>query len=403
VRQQRYLPLGSTADASQTWGVPLAVRYRDGDTVREEKAILSGARSRFDLEQAQSCPVWVMPNAHGNGYYRFSLTPQLQDQLSGAFAELDEREQRMYADSVTAAYGAGQLTPEQLLKALPQFTTAKVRQTVTAGMDSIGWMEEYLLRDEAQRSAFRAQAAALYRPRLDALGLAPRDGEDEDQRLLRNSLVNAFAFDFKDQKTREYLKSQGDKVLGLGGETTPGDGRLHKDAVPQELRGAAIAVAVAEGGPQAFDLAERHFRAEQDPSLRGQLLGAMSRVQAPALAERTRAFVFEEGLLRRNEIFGAVGGQVEHEALRPAVRKWIDEHFSTLEAKLSPAGAALIHLYSAGMCSSADAAELESTFAARMAKIEGGPLELKQQVEGIRLCEAQLRARQGQPLEFAQR
>ena len=403
VHQQRYLPLGSTANASQTWGVPLAVRYRDGDTVREEKAILSGAQSRFELEQAQSCPAWVMPNAHGNGYYRFSLTPALQDKLSGAFAELDEREQRMYADSVTAAYGAGQLTPSQLLQALPQFTTAKVRQTVTAGMDSIGWMEEYLLQDEAQRSAFRAQAAALYRPRLDALGLVPREGEEEDQRLLRNSLINAFAFDFKDQKTREYLKSQGDKVLGLGRDGVQGDGRLHKDAVPQELRGAAIAVAVAEGGAQAFDLAERHFRAEQDPTLRGQLLGAMGRVQDPALAERARGFVFEDGLLRRNEIFGAVGGQVEHEALRPAVREWIDEHFTTLEAKLSPAGAALIHLYSAGMCSSADAAELESKFAARMAKIEGGPLELKQQVEGIRLCEAQLRARHGQPLEFARR
>jgi len=160
---------------------------------------------------------------------------------------------------------------------------------------------------------------------------------------------------------------------------------------------------VAEGGKQAFDLAERHFRAEKDPTLRGQLLGAMGRVKEPALAERARGFVFEDGLLRRNEIFSAVGGQIEHEELRPVVRRWIDEHFTTLEAKLSPAGAALIHLYSAGMCSSAEAAELESKFGARMARIEGGPLELKQQVEGIKLCEAQLQARQGQPLEFARR
>ena len=45
----------------------------------------------------------------------------------------------------------------------------------------------------------------------------------------------------------------------------------------------------------------------------------------------------------------------------------------------------------------------DAAFAARMAKIEGGPLALTQQVEGIRLCEAQLRARRGQPLEFARR
>ena len=403
VRQQRYLPLGSTASANQTWGVPLAVRYGDGGTVREEKGIVTGAQTRFELKQAQGCPAWVMPNAHGNGYYRFALAPEQQQKLSAAFARLDEREQRVYADSIVAAYGAGELTPSQLLQALPQFTTAKVRQTVTAGMGSLDWMEEYLLADEAQRAGFRASAAALYRPRLDALGMLPRDGEEEDQRLLRNSLINAFAFDFKDKAVRDYLDAEGRKVLGLGGDGMPDDGMLHKDAIPQEIRGEAIAVAVAEGGKPAFDLAEKHFRAEKDPTLRRELLGAMGGVEDPALAERARGFVFEEGLLRRNEIFSAVGGQLEHEELRPVVRKWVDAHFTELEAKLAPAGAALVNLYSAGMCSSADAAELESKFSARMAKIEGGPLELKQEVERIRLCAAQLDARRGQPLEFASR
>ena len=94
-----------------------------------------------------------MPNAHGTGYYRFALAPKLQQALSGAFAQLDEREQRVYADSVTAAYGAGQLTPSQLLAALPQFASANVRQTVTAGMDSTDWMAEHLLDNDAQRAA----------------------------------------------------------------------------------------------------------------------------------------------------------------------------------------------------------------------------------------------------------
>ncbi len=398
VQQQRYLPLGSTASARQTWGVPLSVRYSDGGTVREEKRLVSGAQARFELGQAQGCPDWVMPNAHGNGYYRFSLAPELQRKLSAAFAQLDEREQRVYADSVVAAYDAGELTPSQLLQALPQFTTAKVRQTVTAGMGQLEWMEEYLLQDEAQRAGFRASAAALYRPRLDALGMLPREGEEDDQRLLRNSLIDAFAFRFEDPKVRHYLQAEGAKVLGLGG-----DGKLRRDAIPEEIRGEAIAVAVAEGGTPAFDLAEKHFRAEKDPTLRRELLGAMGSVKDPALAERARGFVFEEGLLRRNEIFSAVGGQLEHEELRPAVRKWVDEHFTELEAKLAPAGAALVNLYSAGMCSSADAAELQAKFAERMARIEGGPLELKQEVERIRLCEAQLQARRGKPLEFAKR
>ncbi len=398
LKQERYLPLGSSAQAAQTWGIPMTVRYADGGTVREQKAIFTGAQSRLELKEASACPTWVMPNAHGNGYYRFALAPELQASLDKAFAQLDEREQRVYVDSVVSSYGAGRLTPSQLLAALPQFAGGKVRQTVIAGSGSLEWMQEYLLQDEAARAAFRRDAAALYRPRLDALGLSPRDGEADDARLLRNSLIELMAFDFEDDAVRKALDAQGRKVLGLDG-----DGALASDAIPQEARGPALAVAVQQGGKPAFDAAEKHLRTARDPTLRNQLIAALGGVDDPALAERARALVFEEGLLRRNEIFGAVGGQLDEPALRPAVRVWIDRHFTELEAKLAPAGAALVNLYSAGMCSEAEAADLQSKFGGRMAKIEGGPLELKQQVEGVRLCDAQRKARAGQPLQFARR
>ena len=58
--------------------------------------------------------------------------------------------------------------------------------------------------------------------------------------------------------------------------------------------------------------------------------------------------MFEKGLLRRNEIFPIVGGQTRDEKTRPALRQWVDSHFSELEARLAPAGAALVGLYSAG-------------------------------------------------------
>jgi alanyl aminopeptidase len=396
LRQQRYLPIGSSASADQTWGVPLSVRYADGGQVREEKGLVTGAQSRFELKQAQSCPAWVMPNAHGTGYYRFALTPKWQQSLSGAFAKLDEREQRVYADSVTSAYGAGALTPSQLLAALPQFAGAQVRQTATAGMYSLDWMQEYLIDDEQQRGEFLASAAEIYRPRLQQLGYALKDGESDDDRLLRGSLIGFFANTLKDGAVRAEMNKGGRSVLGLGG-----DGKLNADAVPKDLRGTALAVAVQEGGGNAFDAAEKHFRASQDAVLRGQLLAAMGSAADPELAARARALVFEPGLLRRNEIFSVVGGQTDEPALRPGLRQWLDSHFSELEAKLAPAGASLVGLYAAGMCSAAEAAEVESKFAERMKTIEGGPLQLKQTGEGIRLCAAARQARAGQPLQFA--
>jgi alanyl aminopeptidase len=395
VTQQRYLPLGSSASANMTWGIPLSVRYSDNGTVREEKGIVTGASSRFELKNATSCPTWVMPNAHGAGYYRFALEPKYQQSLSNAFAQLDEREQRVYADSITSAYGAGHVTPKELLAALPQFTTAQVRQTVTAGMGSIGWMDEQLLTSEADRAEFRKKAAEIYRPRLDQLGLTPKQGEPDDDRLLRASLVNFFADTLKDPQVRAEMGKQGRAVLGLGG-----DGKLHADAVPKDLRAVALEVAVQEGGAEAFDAAEKHFRASQDPTLRSQLLGAMGSTQDQKLLDRARALVFEKGLLRRNEIFPIVGGQTSDAATRPALRQWVDTHFTELEARLAPAGAALVQLYAAGMCSDTEAKDVESRFTDRMKSIEGGPLELKQTVEAVRLCSAQKDARKGMPLAF---
>ena len=399
--QQRYLPIGSTASVDQTWGIPMTVRYADGDQVREQKALITGKQARLELTDARSCPAWVMPNAHGTGYYRFALAPALQQSLSGAFAKLDEREQRVQADSVTAAYGAGALSPSQLLAALPQFASADVRQTVTAGMYSTDWMAERLIDDEAARTRFRADVAAIYRPRLQQLGLVPKAGEVDDDALLRNSLAGFFAETLKDKAVRDELGRQGRAVLGLDVDGKPGDGKLHLDAMPQDLRGTALAVAVQEGGVAAFDAAEKQFRASQDAVLRGQLLGALGGATEPALAERARALVFEPGLLRRNEIFSVVGGQTGHDSTRPALRQWIDTHFTDLEAKLAPAGAALVGLYSADMCSAGEADALQAKFAERMKTIEGGPLELKQTVEAIHLCSAQVQARKGLPLEVA--
>lgn len=396
LQQERYLPLGSTASAAQTWGIPLTVRYDDAGTVREERGLVSGASARFELKQASACPGWVMPNAHGAGYYRFALAPQWQQSLSAAFGELDEREQRVYADSATAAYGAGTLTPSEMLAMLPQFASSDVRQTFVAGMGNIGWMEENLLATEAEREAFLAKAADIYRPRLQQLGLSAKHGESDDDRLLRASLVGNFALWFKDPAVRAEMDKAGRAVLGLDG-----DGQLHADAVERDYRGTALAVALEEGGVAAFDAAEKHFRAAKDPVVRGQLLGAMGRVDDPALAERARSLVLEPGVLRRNEIYGVVGSQLGDRRTREAARQWLDANFDALAARLAPGGASLASVYSYGMCSEADAALLEQKFGARLKDMEGGPMELKQTAEAIRLCGTARQARLGQPLEFA--
>ncbi len=398
VQQQRYLPIGSTAKAEQTWGIPMCVRYGDGGTVRRQCGLVSGKQARLELTEATSCPTWVMPNAHGAGYYRFALTPTLQQSLSGAFASLDEREQRVYADSITAAYNAGELTPTQLVAALPQFASAPVRQTATAGTREIGWMDEHLFANDAARAEFRGRVATIYRPRLQQLGMDFNTDDKDDTRLLRAQMIRFFTNTLRDDTVRSALRTQGRAVLGLGS-----DKALKLDAAPRDIRDLALEVAVQDGGVEAFDLAERHLRATQDAELRGQLLGALGSARDPALAARARALVMEPGLLRRNEIADVLEPQTDDAATRTAMRAWLDTNFSDLEARLAPAGARLLSAYASGMCSAADAKDLEAKFATRMTSVEGGPRALKQAVESTNLCAAQVAARKAQPPMLATR
>lgn len=337
-----------------------------------------------------------MPNGRGAGYFRFTLAGRWQQALSGGFDQLDEREQRVYADSITSAYDAGLLSSAQLVSALPRFAAAQTRQTVTAAFGQLDWIKEHLLPQDGPRAAFLAAIAAIYRPRLQQLGETVRAGESDDARLLRTSLLSFFAEVLEDAAVRGNLDQLGRKVLGMDG-----GGKLRADAVPEDLRGLALSVAVEQGGKAAFDLAEKHLRATQDAQLRGQLLSGMGSARTPELAQRARALVLVDGLLRRNEIFRLLGPQTAHRALRPQLRAWLESNFEYLEAKLAPSAAQIVGFYAAGMCSAAEAAELQSRFAERMKNIEGGPLELKQLAESIGLCAAAKSHRSADSLQVA--
>lgn len=394
VKQQRYLPIGSTAKAGQTWTIPLDVRYEVGGKVVEEKGIVTGAESRFELKQAQGCPTWVMPNGQGVGYYRFALTPRWQQSLSNAFTKLDEREQRVYADAITAAFDAGVLTPTQLLAALPQLVRSQTRQTVVAGTNDVRWIDEHLLND-SQRAAFRASVAKVYRPRLERLGLSSKANDSDDDRLLRTALTSFLADALEDKAIRDQMVKAGREVLGLDS-----GGKLNADAVSTDLRATALAMAVEDGGKAAFDAAEKHFRNSNDPILRMELLGAMASSNDAALAKRTRELISEPNLLRRNEIFAVLGGQSNEPALRKDLRAWIDANFKALDAKITPSTSGLVSLYANGMCNANDVNEIESKLAERMKSIEGGPLAVKQTEERIKLCAAAKELHAKHPLEF---
>ncbi|KRG67347.1 M1 family metallopeptidase [Pseudoxanthomonas dokdonensis] len=394
IQQSRYLPLGSAASSDQHWGLPLCVRYQANGKLHEQCDLVSQTEAVVPLRQADACPAWVMPNAHGHGYYRYTLQDKDAGKLTAAFASLDEREQRIYADSLEAGYRAGSIDSQGYLASVPLLAASQVRQTATAPMEMLVWMKEYLARSPEQKQALAAFVRDSYGPRLQSIGLDAAAGESDDTRILRRALVGLLDRTGESPELRAELEKRGRAVIGLAADGSAGSGQLDPQATPRDLRAPAIEAAARAGDASTFEVLEKHLRGSQDPSLRAELLGAMGSMQQPALAARARALILEKGLLRRNELVPLLMPQMDEAVTRPALRTWVDDNFDTLEASLAPAGARLIGLYAAGMCSDAEAADLQQRFSQRVADIEGGPRALKQAVERVGLCAA-LVAEQG--------
>ncbi len=383
LRQERYLPLGSTSTAAQRWIIPLCLRYADGDGSRRQCQLLEGAEAEFALD-AKTCPAWVMPNADAAGYYRFALAADDQPALAAAFDRLAPLEQRVWADSLVAAFRSGAADVEALMAALPALGGNATMEVSTAPLGTLGWIREYLVTEPAARAAFDARIAAVYRPRLDALGLDARAGDTPEDRWLRGSLIGLFAETLEDAALRDALAERGRRVIDADGK-----GALAPDAVDPDLRSIALQMAALRGDAATFERILGHALASTDSLLRRQLLGALGRVEDPALAARARALALDDRL-QAGEVWLPAGGQFGRDATRPAAREWLAANEAALLQRLPKTSHPRIPAVAAsGMCSAEEADMIEARYRERMADVEGGPRGLAQTVENIRLCAAQ--------------
>ncbi len=395
ITQQRYLPAGSSAPDLGLWQIPLCVRWGDAAGAQAQCGLV-GARSARLALNAASCPAWVMPNAAGAGYYRFSLAPADAARLEAHFSALDEREQRAYADSVVAAFAAGTLDASGLLRAAAQLATAPERETATAPLQRLDWLLQHAASTPQQQQALRAFVVRLYAPRLAQVGSVARAADSDNDRLLRSELLTALAGLGREPAVRSALAAQGRRALGLQAadpaSTAAGDGQLHPEAVAADQRRLALRMAVEDGDAAVFDAVLAHALASQDPVWRGDLLAAAGSAVQPERRARARALALAPDALRRNEIqlvlAGRRRGAEPDSAAGPALRDFIATNFDALVARVKPGGAGFVATYSEGLCSAAEADAVQALFAERLKPLEGGPRALAQAVERVRLCGA---------------
>jgi alanyl aminopeptidase len=393
ITQQRYLPVGSTGSTDQTWQLPVCTRYgTEGGDDNLACTLVQDSEATIELE---ACPAWLMPNAGGAGYFRFSMDQADLEKLREAgWEHLSEREKVAFADSLVGAFQNGSLPAADFYTAMQPLARSSIRPVATKPIGSLHFAVDHLVPAENQ-AAVRAYAKRLYTPAYRRLRFRPRGEEDGEQALLRASVVDALATIGEDRRVRREASRAAQRYLGYGRR---GDGEVHPEALDTNLVGVALAVAVQDGDAGFFDHVLELFENADDALLRARLLSALAHSKDPELAERARALALDERL-RLNEVTTPLRVQMGMPETRQATWDWVKNHFEELRGRLED-GAGRLPRIGGAFCSEQKAEEVETFFRQRAETLPGGPRTLANTLEEIRLCAARVETHRESTVAF---
>jgi alanyl aminopeptidase len=398
--QRRYLPIGSRAPAEGIWQIPICARYGVAGSVRESCMLLGEARGLMELEGG-ACPEWVLPNAGGIGYYRWTLPEEQLARLlrPDTLTALGVRDRIAIADSIQAGFAAGQLSFRAAVQALEPFADSTDRFVALAPIEILRFARNYLLETDAQREAYRAYAMRLYGNQLRRLGWGPRSrtAEDGEQRMLRAAVLSFLALSARDPGVRREAERRGRAWAGQGARQQPGE--IHADAVSSDLVDLALTVAAQEGGAPFFETLDRLLDRTQDAVTRNHLLAGLSNVDDDDLRPRALALALDRRL-RLNEVFSPLMGQSGDPEGREVAWSWLQANYDALVERIGPAYAGDLPSMASGFCTETRAAEVRTFFEPRVEATEGGPRNLANAIESIELCAARAAAHRDEAQRF---
>jgi alanyl aminopeptidase len=372
--QTRYRPTGSTA-ADQTWQVPVCVRHPGGKAC----TMLTGATGTLELG-TERCPAWIHGNAGGAGYYRVAYTAETWQQLIAAKPLTLGERISAFGDG-EALVAAGQLSSADVLAGVPVVMKDKKqhRLLVSQAVGVVQALDQFLISDEL-RPRYRRFIRKLFGKRARALGLVAKKQDDAETRLLRTRLINLVALLGEDPKLIKQAKQ-------LARAWLDDPTKVSADMVP-----TVLAIAARHGDQAFYDLLRGKLDGLRDGDRRKQLLRAMAGFGDAAIVDQALGMILSEEL-EYDEAMTVYWGAFADRRSHALVYEWTKREYDAFLARLPPNQRTYPVWAGSVFCDAERRADVESFFAPRHAKLDGGPLLLAQVLEGIDLCIAS-RARQ---------
>jgi alanyl aminopeptidase len=376
--QKRSLPIGSPGSAPQTWQIPVCVKYAGGGD-KQECTLVADPRSDIVLNHAHGCPAWLLANNKEIGYYRVNYQNGLLAQLLKQSAEeLSVPERAGILGDLKALVDSGDVSPKLALSFVPQFGRENERHIV-AGALSIA----ELLTSDSVPAELRPKGAAFIRevfgPHASELGWKPREDDDDNTRLLRETLVPEVA----SEGEQKQLITEAERLARHWIEDRKS---LTPDMAPRVL-----SVAAEFGNRDLFDRLHAAALKEKNQRTREVLVGSLSEFRNREIAQAALDLLLSNDFDIR-ESFWNLFGPLAYPETRDLPFRWVQQHLDELLKRLprevGEDFAADLPSVGKRFCDADKRAEVEAFFKDRVKDYVGGPRTLAKTLESIDLCMA---------------
>ena len=388
MQQERFLPLGSTSAEKQSWQVPVCIAYDNGGKRATECTTLEGKTGTVKLK-SKSCPAWFLGNADESGYYYTRYDAPVLMKLVENRANLTLAEQAGLFGELDNVMRAGRLPVSEGLKLAVQLKDEPKRQIAESAVQFAGVRIAFL--PEKLRTKYEQYVRENFGARARKLGWLHKDGEGEDDRLLRPVLT---AFVAKDGEDPELIASA--KELANNWLDT-------RQSLPADTFYPIFNAAARNGDVALYEKILKVARSEKDEFFLQALIGALGSFRSKELVERNLKLFLDGSFdvrLSTSLIFGAQGSPEIARLPLEFVKANYDAVVAALPTAAGSDYAAYLPQTAGFACSSGEAQEVQEFFGPKVAKLNGGPRNLSQLLESIKLCEVRKKVQQPDLIQY---
>jgi alanyl aminopeptidase len=386
--QKRYLPIGSGGSHDQVWQVPVCIRYKAGNEVRQECFLLDKPSAEFRLTKTSQCPSLLWANEHASGYYVDAYSADLRSKLmeEGA-AFLEPAEQVTLVRDLSRLARAGDMKESVALNAVTVYGESKEREVVMQTEDIVTGARP-LVRANLRENYARF-VRKVYGERAAALGWSAKPGDDVDTRLMRHSVVSFVAIEGDDPALQAEARRLADGWL------------KDRKGIDPSLISEVLAAAAHSGDRAYFDRLLEELPKTKDLRQRRSIIDALGSFRNPAQVRAALDLVIHSGIDGR-ESGPLLYAGIDDPATEDLAFQFVKANYAELVKHLPSGGGSEAGAKLPGVIAGCDARAEEELkfFEERSKEFAGGPRTFQQVKERVKLCEARTAAMGADVAEF---